>query len=400
MNLMPSLLPKAATVSIALAMLLVLACGSDPTPTPEPTATPVPTATPAPTATPEPTATPTPAPTATPTPAPTATPTPEPKMTGTFTGGSLLPQEASFIIDASPAALLSSSSTLIEMMLESAGEDGKSFAEGFWEETGIDLHSVTYAEIFMDASELLDTGVEGMGMEDSLPNFGAALYGQFDEDEIMLHIQAAQGVEYEPSTYRGYSVYTVYDEFGDPMTIGFVGSDAVVFGTEYSVEEMLDVAAGGVPGLSSKVKESLDSLGERHLGIAMSLPPEFFDTLSMAPEGEDVMPEMGLMGALDMSALVAPVSAMKLLLHDDAMEIKAVSFFDDNEAATASKEYSEGIVAMFGVMSDSPELQEFASGMEVSQSGNAVTFGMTISSAVMEQLFAGMGMDMMPLPQN
>ena len=45
MNLIPSLLSKAATIGIALAMLLVLACGSDPTPTPEPTATPAPTAT-------------------------------------------------------------------------------------------------------------------------------------------------------------------------------------------------------------------------------------------------------------------------------------------------------------------------------------------------------------------
>ncbi|MYE39470.1 MAG: PEP-CTERM sorting domain-containing protein, partial [Chloroflexi bacterium] len=52
-----------ATVGMTLAVLLVLACGSDPTPTPttEPTATPVPTptATPEPTPTPEPTATPT-----------------------------------------------------------------------------------------------------------------------------------------------------------------------------------------------------------------------------------------------------------------------------------------------------------------------------------------------------
>ena len=65
-------------LSLIIAAALLLACGSDPTPTatpmPEPTATPVPTATPIP----EPTATPMPEPTATPMPEPTATPAPTP----------------------------------------------------------------------------------------------------------------------------------------------------------------------------------------------------------------------------------------------------------------------------------------------------------------------------------
>ena len=61
----------AVTVSL---VAFVVACGSDPTPTPEPTATPVPTSTPVPTPTPVPTSTPVPMPTVAP--EPTATPVP------------------------------------------------------------------------------------------------------------------------------------------------------------------------------------------------------------------------------------------------------------------------------------------------------------------------------------
>ena len=46
MNFRYSVLPKLSAVGAALAVLLALACGSDPTPTPEPTATPAPTVTP------------------------------------------------------------------------------------------------------------------------------------------------------------------------------------------------------------------------------------------------------------------------------------------------------------------------------------------------------------------
>ena len=273
-----------------------------------------------------------------------------------------------------------------------------SAVESFREETGIDLHSVTYAEMFMDLEALLETGIGTEG-ESAEPNFGVALYGEFDEAEIIASMDSDPGVEREVSEYRGYEVYILrVNEFDDATSVAFIGSEAVLIGTESSVEAMLDVAAGAAPTASGELRQALDALGTRHLGFAMALPPELLEEM-MGAGGEGAVPEMGLLGALDLGALTAPLSAMKLLLHDDAIEIEAVSFFDDDAAATASKEYSEGIVAMFGLMSDSPELQELASGMEVSQSGNAVTFGMTISSAVIEQALTGFDF-MMPPPQN
>ncbi len=51
---------------------------------------------------------------------------------------------------------------------------------------------------------------------------------------------------------------------------------------------------------------------------------------------------------------------------------------------------------MFGAMfATSEELQDFASSMEVSQSGEAVTFKMAVTVQVLEELFAGLGTMMM-----
>ena len=155
---------------------------------------------------------------------------------------------------------------------------------------------------------------------------------------------------------------------------------------------MLDVADGAAAPLSGEVKEALDSLGDRHVGVVLSLPPEFLETASGMAEGQDAVPQMGLLGALDMSALTAPVSGIKLLFHGEAMELEAISFYDDSEAAAASKEYTEGIVAMAGAMlATSPELQEFASGMEVGQSGDIVTLKMRITMEVIQQLLGTLG---------
>ena len=305
--------------------------------------------------------------------------------------------------------MLSSSPPLMAMILglnavePESGTD--SAVESFREELGIDLRSVTYAEMFMDLNVLAELVGDGMMDEEpELPRFSIAMHGEFDEAEIIGVITGNPETEYQTESYRGHTVH-IFSDAGEEFdreesgAAVFLDSETLLFGSVPGVEAMLDVAEGAAPPLSGELRQALDFLGERHLGFAVELPPEFLEEMVMGADGEDVMPEMGLLGALDLGALVAPVSAMKLLLHDDAMEIEAVSLFEDNDAATASKEYSEGIVAMFGLMSDSPELLELASGMEVSQSGNAVTFGMTISSAAMGQLFAGLGVGVMP-PQN
>ncbi len=424
MSFAPLLRSRLAVLGMALAALLVIACGSDPTATPAPTATPlpVPTATLAPTATPvpAPTATATPAPTATAIPAPTATPAPAPTATATpapepegMAGGmepgdSLLPEGATgFIVDANPAALLASSSFLMEMMMDANGIELETFADDFEADTGVDLYSVTYAQMFMPIDALLGMGMGLMGTEEAASadeevgfelDFGLVLYGEFDEAEVVASLEDSEGAEYGISSYRGYNVYRVED-----AGIAFVGSSAMVYGTESSVEAMLDVAAGAAPPASGDAIDALESLGERHLGIVTELPPEFLETL-MA-DGAGLMPEEGLLGALDLSALVSPVNATGLLLSGDGIEIASVSLFDDAAAATASMEYTEGLVAMLGLISTSPELGELASSMEVTQSGNAVTTRMSLSFEMIEQLFDAMGgMDGMGgmgmMPQN
>ena len=400
MNLNFPRLSILAAVCMALTVLLVLACGSDPTPTPtpEPTATPVPT----PTATPEPT--PTPAPTATPTPAPTATqaPTATPEAEDTSvslpesSGESLLPEGAALVIEAYPAALLDSAAPLFAMLMEldpeSAGGDIDGVVEDFRDESGIDLRLVTYAEMYMDLESFLGT-IEGMDTTDV--EFGMALYGEFDEDEIVATLERESDGSHEVSGYRGFVVHRVEDG-GETISVSIIDSKMALIGADVSVEAMLDVAAGAAPAASGELRQMLDSLGERHLGFAMKLPPELLEQMVAGVEGEEALPQMGLLGAMDLTALTAPVNAMKVLFRGETIEIEARSHFDDDAAATASKEYSEGVVAMFGAMfASSEELQDFASSMEVSQSGEAVTFKMAVTVQAIEELFAGLGAMMM-----
>lgn len=421
MNLSIPLLSKLVLLILTLSVLLVLACGSDPTPTPEPTDTPLPestamaapttmpepTAIPAPTSTSEPTVTPTPLPTATPTldptvePAPTAEATTDVPSTAWQPGASLLPEGASMVIDGYPSAVLDPPSPFITAVLGLLGAPGDGgiddALEAFQEGTGIDMLSVEYAEMFMDIDTLLGAGSE-LDLDLEEQELGVALYGEFDEDEIFASFERVEDVEVDVSDYQGFTVYRIGDVGGDPMTISIVDSGTVLFGTHSGVSAMLNVAAGAAPPLAGELREALNALGNRHIGVAMALTPDYFDELTIAGEGEDAVPQMGLLGALDMSAITAPVSGIKLLFNDDAVELESISFYEDSASATAAKEYSEGLTAMVGMMlASSPELQEFASGMEIGISGEVVTFSIRITVEAIEQLLDTLGAGMMPL---
>lgn len=391
-------------VVAVLTLALALACGSDPTPTPEPTATPAPTATPVPTPTPtpEPTPTPTPPPTPTPTLEPSVepAPTPERPSLGLWQPEmSLVPEGASMVVTAYPREILDPPvpfiAAILELDVESADGGIGDIVDEIRHDTGIDLQSVEYVELAIDIEALL-----GPGLDPSMPmaedtadlNFSMALYGEFNEGEIVASFEKDDDIDYGMSEYRGATVYRIDDGGGTPLSVAILDPGTVLIGTGDSVEAMLDVADGAGEPLSGEVKEALDSLGDRHIGVVLSLPPEFLEAASGMAEGQDAVPQMGLLGALDMSALTAPVSGIKLLFNGDAVELESISFFDDSESATVSKEYTEGIVAMAGAMlSTSPELQEFASGMEVGQSGDIVTLRMTITMEVIQQLLGTLG---------
>ena len=397
-------LPRLAAAGIALlALLVVAACGSDPTatsaptviPPPTATATPVPpppTATPAPTATPRPTATPVP-----PTPTPTAMPEPTAMMES---GQSLLPEGAQFIVDARPEALLDS--LFLGEMMGMFLVDAESIIDDASEAICLDPTDLTYVQMFLPADLLADVAM-GMGdaedpmtMEEAAGlDFGVALHGGFDQSDVMACLADVPEPEgYESAEYRGYEVHLTEDVLGERTALAFAGPGVMLIGTQSAVEAMLDVAAGAAPPASGAAAAALESLGPRHLGIVMEIPPEFME----ATEG--MMPEQGLLGAMDLTALTAPVNAMSALLNEGSIEIASVSVYDNLLEAAAAKEYSEGLMAMTGVIfAESPELMQLASEIEVSQSGNSVTTRITVSfetlELLMELLESGM---MMPSP--
>ena len=396
MNLFHSLAPKLAVAVASLAVLATLACG-DPTPIPTavPTPTPRPTATPVPTPTPRPTATP----------VPTATPEPT-ADTGMSMGRSFLPEGSTLIVDGRPATILASPLLMpvFDMML-GGSESGMGIAEQFEVDTGIDLGSVPYVEAFIDLDVLLTMGMAGMGMgadpEMGMdePRVGAALHGEFDEAGVVFSFRSEPDMEFEIDVYRGYNLYTSLDEAGGTLSMAFIGSDVLLIGTTSGVKAMLDVQDEVILPVSGEMKRAFDALGDRDIGIAVALPPELLEM--PAAGGEDAMPQLGLLAGFNLGAMAAPVSTMKLLLRDDALEIEGNQIFQDDTAAAAAKEYSEGMVAMLGTMASTPESKELIDGIGVSQSGTAVTFSITIDASMMEMLLGQLlpVMDMMPPPQ-
>lgn len=352
-----------------LLLVLVLACGSDPTPTPMPPPTSVPA--PTPTATPLPTATPTPEP----------TPTPRAEPDGRLSDRSLIPEEATLVVDARLATVLSSPviGTLIESLL--VGDEGDTnIVSGFEEESGISLASVEYMEAFLDIEALLsiDADVEGPNSAEA-PTIGAALHGSFDRDELVDNFNAAvdtPGVE----RYQGFEIFLDSSGNEEDFVLSFFDSGTVLIGTIDGVKMMLDVSVGDIRPLSGQAVQSLNALGDRDLGILIRQAPELVNGMSGASQDQ-----LGPMSGLTANALTAPLTLGTIRLDGDRMELVAQEFFDDEDTAIAAKEFTEGSMTMLGAMLGSPEIQDVLAGLEVTRDGMVVTQSLSIDAQQLEK---------------
>ncbi len=367
MILIGSLLPKFAAAGLVLAALLFVACGSDPTPTP------------------------TPAPTDVPAPTPTRLPTATPEIA--LSRETLLPADATFVVDANPAAMLDSPvmMTILGMLFDSGGTGSESDFLGELEsKTGIDLRSVEFVEMFADLETVLEAGLSADMEEDSdAPRMGVVLRGVSDEADFAGRMMAASAenpeikpeIEYEVEFYRGHGLYVDSSGNEDSFSFSFLDSGTLLFGTTDGVKAMIDVAEGVAPPLSGEGIRALDALGDRHLGVILSTPPELLEMT-----GEGTGDGMGMLGFLDPTALSSPLTVMKVRVGDAAFEMQVKQFFEEETAASASREYTVGAMAMLGVMAGSPGIQDLAAGMTISQSGLEVSYSLTISEAQMQEI--------------
>ena len=374
MNLIGSLLPKFAAAGLVLATMLAVACGSDPTPTP----TPVPTVVPGPTRTPLPPATPTPEPTTMPT------------LEIALSRDTLLPAGTTFVVDANPTAMLESPvmMTFLGMLFDSvdSGGTGSDFLDEFESKTGIDLRSVEFVEMFADLEAVLEAGLSADVEEDiDSPIMGAVLRGELNEADFAERLRSAAEEDpkiiYEVESYRGLDLYVGSNGNEGSFSFSFLDSGTLLFGTTDGVKAMIDVAEGDAPPLSGEGMQALDALGDRHLGVIMSTPPEL---LEMADEGTE--DGMGMLGILDPTALSSPLTVMSFRVGDAAFEMQVRQFFEEETAAIASKEYTEGTMAMLGAMAGSPGIQDLFAGMTIGQNGQEVSYGLTISEAQIEEI--------------
>lgn len=364
--LFPSLLAGATLLII----LMMLACGSDPEPTPSPT--PAPTATPVPTPTPEPTATP--LPTVTPVPTPVPAPARE----------SFIPQGATVIIDARPSEILESS--LVESVLGTLF-DGPVTVQGFFDEfqsvTGISLRSVEYAEGFVDIGDVLEMATGDPGNAEAvLPDLGIAVREAISEDDLANRLTGPGKLGgdpgYELTSYRGYNLYI--DAGGDRNRFAFsvAEEDTLLFGSEEGVKAMLDVASGAAPQISGESVSALESLGARNFGLILEIPEGLLD---VAAEGGD---ESGNpLAMLGLGGLTPELTLMALGFSDDSVQVHTVEFYEDEAVAASAKEYNQGTIAMVGSLFGSAELQELIAESVITQDGNRVSYMLSIDEPAM-----------------
>jgi hypothetical protein len=252
--------------------------------------------------------------------------------------------------------------------------------------TGIDLLSVEFVEMFADLETVLEAGLSADVEEDiDSPIMGAVLRGELNEADFAQRLRAAAEedpeIKYEVESYRGLDLYVGSNGNEDSFSFSFLDSGTLLFGTTDGVKAMIDVAEGAAPPLSGEGMQALDALGDRHLGVIMSTPPEL---LEMTDEGTE--DGMGMLGILDPTALSSPLTVMSFRVGDAAFEMQVRQFFEEETAAIASKEYTEGTMAMLGAMAGSPGIQDLFAGMTISQSGLEVSYGLTISEAQIEEI--------------
>ena len=380
MNSLQCVLPKLLALATFVVLMAVLACGSDPTPTPTTTPTPTPAPSPAPTPTPEPTPTPTPEPTATPTPPPA--PARE----------SLIPAGSGLIIDARPAAILDSPvlAPLLDLVLGGT-EDGEGFFDEFESETGISLRSIEFVELYMDLEGALELAMEEPeGDASGLPDLGVAIRGDLDEADFVRRLELAGREEpsqaYETVDHRGFRVHVAAS--GDPESFSFAFADegTLLMGSTDGVKAMLDVASGVAPQESGEGMSTLESLGEREIGVIMSLPQ---DALQVAPGGQG---DLGVLGALSAGALTAPLTVVKVSLVGQSMQIESREIYANEDDAAAAKEFSEGSMAMVGAMSGSPGLQDVIAGARIVHAGRQVSYSMAVDGEAIASILEFFGM--------
>lgn len=355
----------------SLMVVLLIACGSDPTPTPVPTST----LAPPPTATPRPSPTPIPPPTATPT--PTVQPAPARE--------SYIPQGATVAIDARPSNIFRSPvmEPLLGLLFDGAGGEAGFFAE-FEAETGVLLRSLDFMEMYVDFQDVFEIAMTGSeGLESEFPDFGVVLRGpDIDEDDFVSRLGKANetgpGAGYEAIVHRGYQIHVEADEESDGFAFSFADRDTLLLGTQDGIKAMLDVASGSAPQVSGEGMRALDSLGDRDFGLVLLMPDGLPDALGETGEsGGNPLAAFGL------GSLAPRATVMAMRTEDQALRVRTLEIYEDEPAAAAAREYNEGTMAMMGSMFGSPGIQALISDTDIRQDGNTVSYSSSVDQSAM-----------------
>ncbi|MFQ6029011.1 MAG: hypothetical protein ACE5Q6_16140 [Dehalococcoidia bacterium] len=135
-----------------------------------------------------------------------------------------------------------------------------------FEASGIDFRSFRTVTLFSDVAQAEDY-------------IGVIAKGQFDEARLVAAIQEEAGVGFTSREYKGVTLH-VDESDSDVPALAVLDSDTLVAGTVPAVENVIDVWDSSLPPISGKAYDTFSSMGTPLLRMAMTVPPEALGELN------------------------------------------------------------------------------------------------------------------------
>jgi hypothetical protein len=232
-------------------------------------------------------------------------------------------------------------------------------------ETGIDLRDFYEVVIFADITTIEQSDYLGVIIE-----------GTFNETQFIGNIEREAGEELATSDYKGYRLYTdEWEEFG----IAFLTDRMLLLGTMEAVKDAIDVNKGGRGQIGGITLDTYNRLGDALIKFVFEVPEEAREALT-----EELVPgEIPI--SLDSFADI-DVVGFALNKKAETITIQINPHFLSTDSAQDAKDTLSGIISLFKVMLQVPEIKELLGKIEVSAADSWVTIALEITISEIEGL--------------
>ena len=246
-------------------------------------------------------------------------------------------------------------------------------------ETGINLRDLTFAIVFADAEELLESTESASGS--SSPYWGALIEGELDESTFIHSIESKMGKELTTSSYQNYIVYSFADSHNqsEDFSMAFLADGHMVMGTTLAVKDVIDVTVGRQEPISGTVYDLYSQLSDAPVKLASNVPESLTGRI----------PAQIPIGPINLNLLCfRDIKYTTLTLTENGAIITAdvhLEFTNGDSAKTSGQLLWTAITAGKYVMPD-PDIRELLSKVHTSRSGSSISLTLALTISEIERL--------------